>query len=402
MAKKTNTTEAVVNSNGPSKMDRLKASIASINKKYGPNTVNLASNAIEALTKRVIPTPSLELNNALYGGFCGIVELYGNNQSGKTSLAIETIVKNQNEDPEFIAGWMETEGSVDKNILENHGVDMDRLVYWRQEDLGNAENSMDVARGFLAEGIIDLLVVNSVAGLSPKTELETDIEKANIALVARLMSKFFRVANGFISKNKVTVIFINQTRDNVGQMFGDPSTTTGGKALGFYAHQRIRMSQLKVQSSDPIDASEGVKIGNKVKKNRNAGANNPYTECEYYALFKDGIDSTINMPALLSEKGIMTVKGAHWYYLDDNNNVITIDGIEGHFSSKKDLVTTLRTNEAWRKELTGRLEGSTSYQSAEEVEEAIKEQTDIDNMFATLDCEVADQIEENEVESSEQ
>lgn len=390
--------KTAVNGNGHSKMDRLKASIASINKKYGPNTVNLASNAIDALEKRVIPTPSLELNNALYGGFCGIVELFGNNQSGKTSLAIETIVENQNKDPEFIAGWLETEGSVDRKILENHGVDMDRLVYWRQEDLGNAENAMDVARGFLADGIIDLLIVNSVAGLAPKTELETDIEKANIALVARLMSKFFRVANGFISKNKITVIFINQVRDNVGVMFGDPATTTGGKALSFYAHQRIRMSQLKVQASDPINASEGVKIGNKVKKNRNAGINNPYTECEYYALFNGGIDSTINMPVLLSEKGIMTVRGAHWYYLDDNDNTITIDSIEGHFSSKKEFVNVLRTNEAWRNELTNRLNGITSYQSVEEVEETIKEQDNIEAMFANIETEDENILEDNGME----
>ena len=212
------------------KMKRLQASIAQINKRYGANTVMKASDAVAQgkLTKRVIPTPSLELNDALHcGGFSGIVELYGPNSSGKTSLAIDTIVKCQKEDPNFVAGWLETEGSVTEKMLEDHGIDLDRLIYWRQEDVGNAENALDILRGFVAGGDIDMIVVNSVAGLAPKVETEDDLEKQNIALTARLLSKLFRVVNGFAAKNDVTLVFINQIRDNVGVMFGDTTTTTG-------------------------------------------------------------------------------------------------------------------------------------------------------------------------------
>lgn len=212
------------------KMKRLQASMAQINKRFGAGTVMKASDAVAQgkLTKKVISTPSLELNEALHcGGFSGIVELYGPNSSGKTSLAIDTLVKKQQEDENFVGGWLETEGSVTEDILKDHGVDLDRLIYWRQEDVGNAENALDIARGFIAGGDIDMIVVNSIAGLCPKVESEDDLEKQNIALTARLLSKFFRVANGMVSKNDITMLFINQVRDNVGQMFGDPSTTTG-------------------------------------------------------------------------------------------------------------------------------------------------------------------------------
>ena len=154
------------------KMKRIQGTMAQINKRFGADTVMKASDAISQgkLKKKVIPTPSLELNDALHcGGFCGIVELYGPNSSGKTSLAIDTIVFNQKNDPEFVAAWLETEGSVTETILHDHGVDLDRLIFWKQEDVGNAENALDVARGFISAGDIDIIVVNSIAGLFPKT-----------------------------------------------------------------------------------------------------------------------------------------------------------------------------------------------------------------------------------------
>lgn len=353
------------------KMKRLQASMAQINKRYGANTVMKASDAAAQgkLTKKVIPTPSLELNDALRcGGFSGIVELYGPNSSGKTSLAIDTLVKNQKLDPDFVGGWLETEGSVTEVILKDHGVDLDRLIYWRQEDVGNAENALDILRGFVMGGDIDMIVVNSVAGLAPKVETEDDLEKQNIALTARLLSKFFRVVNGFAAKNDVTLVFINQIRDNVGQMFGDTSTTTGGKALAFYASQRIKMNRNKIMAADPIKEEEGVKISCITHKNRFAGKHSPFTKCIYYATYANGIDSVIPMPALLLDAGIMRQAGAWWYYEDEQGQVITIDGISGKFSSKNAFLDVLRTNEKWYNEMLTRLDGGlASVQSQEEI-----------------------------------
>ena len=212
------------------KLKRLSSLTASINKKFGDGTVMTAKEAADngKLSKKVLATPSLELNDALHcGGFSGIVELFGPNSSGKTSLAIDTIVKNQNEDPNFVVAWLETEGSVTEQILKDHGVDLGGGCNMRKEDAGNAESALDIARAFITSGDVDAMIVNSIAGLCPKVENEDDLEKQNIALTARLLSKFFRVATGVASKNDVTMIFINQVRDNVGQMFGDPATTTG-------------------------------------------------------------------------------------------------------------------------------------------------------------------------------
>ena len=353
------------------KMKRLQSSMAQINKRFGANTVMKASDAAAQgkLAKKVIPTPSLELNDALHcGGFAGIVELYGPNSSGKTSLAIDTLAKNQQQDPDFVGGWLETEGSVTEQMLADHGVDLERLIYWRQEDVGNAENALDILRGLVVGGDIDMIVVNSVAGLAPKTETEDDLEKQNIALTARLLSKFFRVVNGFAAKNDITLIFINQIRDNVGQMFGDTTTTTGGKALAFYASQRIKMNRNKIMASDPIKEEDGVKISCIVHKNRFAGKNNPFTKCIYYATYANGIDSVCCLPTLLLDAGIMRQAGAWWYYEDAQGQLITVDGIVGKFSSKNNFLDVLRTNKAWYDEMLSKLSnGLASVQNSEEI-----------------------------------
>ena len=381
------------------KMKRLQAKVSQINKRYGANTVMTASEAAAQgkLTKKVIPTPSLELNDALHcGGFSGIVELYGPNSSGKTSLAIDTIVKNQKIDPNFAVAWLETEGSVTEEILRDHGVDLERVFFWRQEDVGNAENALDIARGFIADGDIDLIVVNSVAGLTPKTETEDDLEKQNIALTARLLSKFFRVATGAASKGDVTLLFINQIRDNVGVMFGDTTTTTGGKALQFYASQRVKMNRNKIMAADPIKEEDGVKISCIVHKNRFAGKNNPFTKCVYYATYANGIDSVCCLPALLLEAGIMRQAGAWWYYEDAQGQLITIDGIAGKFSSKNNFLDTLRTNEAWYSEMVSRLSGNlASSQSEEEIESIKAENAEINAIMDEVNrLEAADDINE--------
>lgn len=370
------------------KKKRLNSLVKTINKKFGENTLDTAANLkkIGRLSKKVIPTPSLELNEALWcGGLSGIVEVYGQNSSGKTSLMIETISLNQNNNPNFCAAWLETEGSVTEEILEQHNVDLDRLLFLKQEDVLNAENALDVARGIISSGEVDMLVVNSVAGLSPSVEIESDLIKQNISLTARIMSKFFRVSIGLISKNDMVVCFINQMRDNVGQMFGDPSTTTGGKALSYYASQRIRMSQVKVESSDPITAEEGVKISCLIKKNRFAGRHNALTKCKYFATYANGIDPIAPLPLLLQEKGIMEVSGRWWYYKDKQGNFITIDGIEGKFGSKAEFVNVLRNNTSWQNTMLNLVKTGPIEQTVEEQEAAKYEQAQIESFMSKQD-----------------
>ena len=217
-----------------------------ITKAYGTKVLMTGKEAIEkgVFDVPVLPTTSIELNKALWcGGLSGIVELYGPESSGKTSLAIETLAKAQKDNPEFIGLWLETEHSIYPTILQQHGVDLNRLLFVNQEDVSNAENALDIVCAVVGQGAVNMVVVNSVAGLEPKKETEEELKQQNVALTARIMSKFFRKITGLAGKNKVTMIFINQLRANVGVMFGDNTTTTGGKAIGYYAHQ-IKATQL--------------------------------------------------------------------------------------------------------------------------------------------------------------
>lgn len=371
------------------KMAALKGVIKDINKRFGEGVVDTASNMVKdgRLTNVVIPTPSLELNDALGGGFSGTVELFGANSSGKTSLAMDTIAKAQREDPNFVAVWLETEGSVTDKILAMHNVNLDRLIFYRQEDVNNAENALDIIRAFITDGNVNMIVVNSVAGLAPSEEIEDDLSKQKIALTARLLSKFFRVANHGANKNKITMVFINQLRDAVGVMYGDPTTTTGGKALGFYASQRIRMNMLSLQKTDPITSEEGVKIGFSVKKNR--FSDRPFKKGDYYAEFVGGISSIVRLPQMLLNNGIVRQAGAYWYYEDANGKTITIDGIEGKFRSKNEFLNVLKTNKKWYDEMMSKVSIKSSEQTEEEKKESEADNKVCESEVAHIDEEIA-------------
>ena len=200
----------------------VQKAMRNINKRFGEGVVGTLREKEEDLTIGFYKTPSIEFNNMLGGGFPigKLIELYGANSSGKTSLAIETIAFNQKNNENFIAGWFETEESFDYEYAEMLGIDTDRIVIWDQRDTG-AEQGLDILRGLITDGSFNMIVINSVAGLTPKKELEDDIGKANIALQARMMSKLMRVITGSAAKNKCSIIFVNQLRTNVGQMFGN-------------------------------------------------------------------------------------------------------------------------------------------------------------------------------------
>ncbi len=384
------------------KRKRLQRTIGDINKRFGKNTVMSAADAMQTgkLTKKRIKTPSLEINDMLHGGFAGIVELFGATGSGKTSLAIETIAQAQKEDPDFVAAWMETEGSVTEEILANHGVDMERLIFWRQEDVGTAESALDIARGFISAGDVDFMVFNSVAGLAPKVETEDDLEKANIALTARLLSKFFRVATGQASKHDIVLLFINQVRDNVGQLYGDPTTTPGGRALSFYASQRIRMNKVKLKASDPISETDGLKISCIVYKNRFAGRHNPYTKCHYYATYANGIDSTVAIPQLLSNAGVVRQAGAWWYYEDAQGELVIWNGTPCKWKSLSAFIESLRNDESLKNMLVSKLNNTAESQNDAELAEVkrIEQELEAEQEEAErLECaaDITDTLQEN-------
>lgn len=204
------------------KQAALDKSMAETNKKFGKGTINLMSNILDKLKIKYYKTPSFEVNLMLNGGVGvgKVIEFFGESGSGKTSLALETIAYNQKKDSDFMAGWFETEGSYDPDYAKNvFGIDHKRCTYWDQKDYG-AETGLDILRGLVSSGVYNMIVINSVAGLTPKKEIVDNIEDQNVALTARMMSKLMRVIVGMADNSGTTLIFINQMRTNIGVKYG--------------------------------------------------------------------------------------------------------------------------------------------------------------------------------------
>lgn len=383
------------------KKEALKSVIKGIKKKFGDDSIMLASDAGDKLKVRKFKTPSTDVNNMLYGGFCGIVEIYGRQKSGKTSLCIETIAYNQKLDKDFVAAWLETEGSVTEEILVQHGVDLNRLVFIPQEEIGSAESALDILRSLISSGSVDFAVVNSVAGLSPKKEIEDDLEKQNVALTARIMSKLMRIITGAVMKNKMCLVFINQLRTNVGVMYGNPNVTTGGNALAYYAHQRVNTSEVKLEKSDPITEDVGMRFHLKAIKNRFSYNNKPNTECYYYIRYATGIDNILSLPNII--KGMagtngIRVSGSWIYYEDPNGNPFTIDGIECKFQSATKLITAMESSAELLRVMQQIAEGAEpEFMDENEVQE-IKQQESLNEQALEGSGAFEDEIDENETE----
>ena len=226
------------------KLKALDAAIAKLEKEYGKGAVMKLGDPASQMNVETIPTGSLSLDIAL--GLGGIpkgrvIEIYGPESSGKTTFTLHMIAEVQKNGG--IAGFIDAEHALDPVYAKNIGVDIDNL-YISQPD--NGEQALEIAETMVRSGAIDIVVVDSVAALVPKAEIEGDMCDSHVGLQARLMSQALRKLTGVISKSNCTVVFINQLREKVGVMFGNPETTTGGRALKFYAS--IRMDVRRIES----------------------------------------------------------------------------------------------------------------------------------------------------------
>ena len=238
------------------KMKALQLTLDKMDKSYGKGTVmRLGDKAIENI--EAIPSGSLGLDLALgIGGYPRgrVIEIYGPESSGKTTLAIHAIAEAQKQGG--IAAFIDAEHAFDQHYASNLGVDVENLLISQPD---NGEQALEIADNLIRSGAIDILVVDSVAALTPKSEIEGEMGDTSVGLHARLMSKALRKLTGTISKTGCTCIFINQLREKIGVMFGNPETTTGGNALKFYASVR-----LDVRRSTAIKDADGA-IGNKTR-----------------------------------------------------------------------------------------------------------------------------------------
>lgn len=291
------------------KKKALETALTQIEKAYGKGAV-MRLGETGSLNVEAISTGSISLDNATgIGGFPRgrIIEIYGPESSGKTTLALQVVAEAQKNGGE--AAFIDAEHALDPDYAQNLGVDVNSLLVSQPD---NGEQALEIAEALARSGAIDVIVVDSVAALVPKAEIEGDMGDSHVGLHARLMSQALRKLAGVINKSNTLVIFINQLREKVGVMYGNPEVTTGGRALKFYASVRVdvrRIEQLKGQNNEFI----GSRTRAKIVKNKVAP---PFKEAEFDIMYGEGISKIGEIVDLGVKYDIIKKSGA-WYYFGE-------------------------------------------------------------------------------------
>ncbi len=344
------------------KLVALDSALAQIEKAYGKGTVMKLNDSSGNLNIETIPTGSISLDIALgVGGIPRgrIIEIYGPESSGKTTVALHMVAEVQKR--KGIAAFIDAEHALDPSYAERIGVNLDEL-YVSQPD--NGEQALEITEMMVRSGAVDIIIVDSVAALVPKGEIEGEMGDAHMGLQARLMSQGLRKLTGIVSKSNCIVVFINQLRDKIGVMFGSPETTTGGRALKFYASIRIDVrkgEQLKL-------AGEYVGNRTKVKIVKNKVAP-PFKETEFDIVFGKGISKEGDLLDLGVECDVIE-KGGAWYSYEGEKIGQGRENAKKYLEEHTDLRDLIETKVREHFNLQGVEDTPLSYRPMEEAEES--------------------------------
>jgi recombination protein RecA len=317
------------------KLKALKLTLDKLDKAYGKGTVMKMGDK-QVVEVESISTGSLALNAALgVGGYPRgrVIEIYGPESSGKTTLTLHAIAECQKAGG--IAAFIDAEHAFDRFYAEKLGIDLDNLIISQPD---NGEQALEIADNLIRSGAIDIIVIDSVAALTPKSEIEGEMGDSKMGLHARLMSQALRKLTGSISKTNCTVIFINQLREKIGVMFGNPETTTGGNALKFYASVR-----LDIRRSTQIKDSSGSVLGNKTRvkvvKNKVAP---PFRMAEFDIMYGEGVSKLGEIIDLGVNYEIINKAGS-WFSYEDTKLGQGRDSVKTILKDNPDLVEELET-----------------------------------------------------------
>lgn len=366
-AKKVEKENKEISNSQAKRLKDLNDIVDSINKKAGSIIIGNASNEVirQKLTVEVIPTASMKVNEAIGGGWPKkhFSILTGDADSGKTFLLLETIAKNMKEDPNFIACWIESEGSLNNEPLDMFGIDRNRFYFYAVGSEGG-ETAMDYIITFAKQGV-DMIVINSLKCLTPSKEFKDKMEDANVALQARLNSKFMRIVIPTIFESNTALVAVQHKSTNIGSYMGG-KIITGGEQIKYNSYLTVDNSRVNINTNNPLYSMKDqyMQFRSKVLKNHMRTTVNPFVQCEYTVKIGEGTDITGEIVEAAIDQDVLTRKGAWIREYDENGEErLLSENVKCAWNGMSKLLEFLNNNPDYLEYLKNRVEGNIKSES---------------------------------------